>query len=132
VRYFGFPSGMGEATRLRGIIACFAEVDDVAWDVVTDNMKSAVLGRDDHHQSIWNPAYLKLAVEFKFHPDVCAPASENQKGAVENLVKFVKGNFLAGRTFYDDADLAEQCRAWLRQVNTQRPSDATGFPPAVR
>src|SRR5436309_2517288 len=51
--------------------------------------------------------------------------------AVENLVKFVKGNFLAGRTFYDDLDLAEQCRQWLRQVNTQRPPDATGEPPAV-
>jgi len=66
-----------------------------------------------------------------FHPDVCAPASGNPKGAVENLVKFVKGNFLAGRTFYDDADLAEQCRQWLRQVNTERPSDATGEPPAL-
>src|SRR6266568_8495820 len=66
-----------------------------------------------------------------FHPDVCAPASGNPKGAVENLVKFVKGNFLAGRTFYDDADLAEQCQQWLRQVNTERPSDATGEPPAL-
>jgi hypothetical protein len=45
---------------------------------------------------------------------------------------FVQGNFLAGRTFYDDVDLAEQYRAWLRQVNTERPSDATGVPPAVR
>jgi hypothetical protein len=43
----------------------------------------------------------------------------------------VKGNFVAGRTFYDDADLAEQCRQWLHSVNTERPSDATGQPPAV-
>jgi transposase len=43
----------------------------VPWAVVTDNMKTAVLGRDEHHQPIWNPAYQKLAVEFKFHPDVC-------------------------------------------------------------
>lgn len=25
----------------------------------------------------------------------------------------------------------EQCRHWLRSVNTERPSDATGEPPAV-
>jgi hypothetical protein len=93
-------------------------------------MKTAVLGRDERHQPIWNPAYQKLAVEFRFHPDVCAPASGNQKGAVENLVKFVKGNFLPGRSFYDDADLAEQCTEWLRVVNTERPSDATGKLPA--
>src|SRR5437660_4213629 len=129
--YVSFQTDMQEETLLRCLIACFAEIDGVPWAVVTDNMKTAVLGRDDHHEPIWNPAYQKLAVEFKFHPDVCAPASGNQKGAVENLVKFVKGNFLAGRTFYDDVDLAEQCRAWLRQVNTERPSDASGEPPAV-
>jgi transposase len=129
--YVSFHTDMREETLLRCLIACFAEIDGVPWAVVTDNMKTAVLGRDEHHQPIWNPAYQKLAVEFKFHPDVCAPASGNQKGAVENLVKFVKGNFLPGRTFYDNADLAEQCRAWLRQVNTERPSDATGEPPAV-
>lgn len=129
--YVSFHSNMQEETLLRCVIACFAEIDGVPWAVVTDNMKTAVLGRDDHHQPIWNPAYQKLAVEFKFHPDVCAPASGNQKGAVENLVKFVKGNFLAGRSFYDDVDLAEQCQQWLRQVNTERPSDATGEPPAV-
>ncbi len=130
--YVSFHTDMREETLLRCLIACFAEIDGVPWAVVTDHMKTAVLGRDEQNQPIWNPAYQKLAVEFKFHPDVCAPASGNQKGAVENLVKFVKGNFLAGRTFYDDVDLAEQCRAWFRQVNSERPSDATGLPPTVR
>ncbi len=130
--YVSFHTDMREETLLRCLIACFADIDGVPWAVVTDTMKTAVLGRDEQNHPIWNPAYQKLAVEFKFHPDACAPASGNQKGAVENLVKFVKGNFLAGRTFYDDADLAEQCVGWLRQVNTERPSDATGVPPAVR
>ena len=129
--YVSFHTNMREETLLRCLIACFQEIDGVPWAVVTDNMKTAVLGRTAEHEPIWNPAYQKLAVEFKFHPDVCAPASGNQKGAVENLVKFVKGNLLPGRSFYDDADLAEQCRAWLRQVNTDRPSDATGQAPAV-
>ena len=44
----------------------------------------------------------------------------------------MKGNFIAGRSFHDDADLAEQCTAWLCQVNTERSSDATGEPPVVR
>jgi transposase len=129
--YVSFHTDMREETLLRCLIACFAEIDGVPWAVVTDNMKTAVLGRDEHHQPIWNPAYQKLAVEFKFHPDACAPASGNQKGAVENLVKFVKSNFLPGRSFYDDLDLGEQCKHGLRQMNTERPSDATGEPPAV-
>jgi transposase len=129
--YVSFHTDMREETLLRCLITCFTTIDGVPWAVVTDNMKTAVLGRDEGHQPIWNPAYQKLAVEFKFHPDVCAPASGNQKGAVENLVKFVKANFLPERSFYDDADLAEQCNEWLRSVNTERPCDATGEPPAV-
>jgi transposase len=129
--YVSFHTDMHEETLLRCLIACFTAIDGVPWAVVTDNMKTAVLGRDEGNQPIWNPAYQKLAVEFKFHPDVCAPASGNQKGAVENLVKYVKGNFLPGRSFYDDVDLAEQCSHWLRSVNTERPSDATGELPAV-
>ncbi len=129
--YVSFHTDMREETLLRCLIACFTAIEGVPWAVVTDNMKTAVLGRDEGHQPIWNPAYQRLAVEFKFHPDVCAPASGNQKGAVENLVKFVKGNFLPGRSFYDDADLAQQCNEWLRSVNTERPCDATGEPPAV-
>jgi hypothetical protein len=129
--YVSFHTDMREETLLRCLIACFTTIGGVPWVVVTDNMKTAVLGRDEQHQPVWNPAYQKLAVEFKFHPEACAPASGNQKGAVENLVKYVKGNFIAGRTFHDDADLAEQCAAWLRHVNTERPSDATGQPPVT-
>ncbi len=130
--YVSFHTDMREETLLRCLIGCFTTIGGVPWVVVTDNMKTAVLGRDEQHQPVWNPAYQKLAVEFKFHPEACAPASGNQKGAVENLVKFVKGNFIAGRTFHDDGDLAEQCMEWLSHVNTERPSDATGQEPVVR
>jgi len=130
--YVSFHSDMREETLLRCLIGCFQTIGGVPWVVVTDNMKTAVLGRNAQHEPVWNPAYQKLAVEFTFHPEACAPASGNQKGAVENLVKYVKGNFIAGRTFHDDADLAEQCTQWLSHVNTERPSDATGKEPVVR
>jgi transposase len=130
--YVSFHSDMREETLLRCLIGCFQTIGGVPWVVVTDNMKTAVLGRNAQHEPVWNPAYQKLAVEFTFHPEACAPASGNQKGAVESLVKYVKGNFIAGRTFHDDADLAEQCTQWLSHVNTERPSDATGQEPVVR
>ena len=129
--FVSFHTDMREETLLRCLIACFTTIGGVPWVVVTDNMKTAVLGRNAQHEPVWNPAYQKLAVEFKFHPEACAPASGNQKGAVENLVKYVKGNFIAGRTFYDDADLAEQYTQWLSHVNTERPSDATGQEPVM-
>ncbi len=126
-----FHTDMREETFLRALIDCFVAIGGVPWVVVTDNMKTAVLGRDATHQPIWNPAYQKLAAEFKFLPEACTPAAGNQKGSVENLVKFVKHNFLPGRTFHDDQDLAEQCQQWLTQVNTERPNDATKAFPAT-
>jgi transposase len=129
--FVSFHTDMREETLLRCLIACFQAMGGVPWVVVTDNMKTAVLGRNEHHEPVWNPAYQKLAVEFKFHPEACAPAAGNQKGAVENLVKYVKGTFIAGRSFHDDTDLAEQCTQWLQHVNTERPSDATGEAPVM-
>ncbi len=55
-----------------------------------------------------------------FHPDVCDPGAANPKGTVENGVKFVKGNFLAGRTFRDDEDLSMQSTQWLSERNNQK------------
>ncbi len=127
-----FQHDMQEETLLRSLIECFQVIGGVPWVVVTDNLKTAVLGRDASNQPIWNPSYQKVAAEFKFLPEACAPASRNQKGSVENVVKCVKGNFLAGRSFHDDADLAEQCQQWLSQVNTERSSDATGELPVIR
>lgn len=127
-----FHADMREETFLCSLIDGFGAIGGVPWVVVTDNLKTAVLGRDVSNQPVWNPAYQKLAAEFTFLPEACAPAAGNQKGSVENLVKFVKGNFLPGRTFHDDQDLAEQCQQWLQQVNTERMSDATGEVPSTR
>src|SRR5216683_493362 len=84
----------------------------VPWVLVFDNMKTVTTGRDAQEQPIWHPALLQLAAEFDFHPEACWPGAGNQKGSVESLVKFVKINFLAGRSFIDDADLQAQCVDW--------------------
>ncbi len=66
-----------------------------------------------------------------FHPQACDPGAGNQNGSVESLVKWVKGNFLLGRSFVDEADLSAEIDAWCARTNA-RPSDATGEPPDAR
>jgi transposase len=127
-----FTQEMREETLLRCLIACFVELGGVPWAVTSDNMKTITLGRDAHNQPIWQPAFQKFAAEFGFHPSLCTPGAANQKGTVENLVKYVKGNFLAGRSFYDDLDLQEQNQAWLHEVNAVRVCSATQQIPNVR
>lgn len=125
-----FTTDMREETLLRCLIAVFVALNGVPWVVTTDNMKTVTIGRDAANQPIWHPAFATCAAEFGFHPDACAPGAGNQKGSVENLVKFVKQNFVLGRTFRDDAHLAEETTRWLSHVNIERPSDATERPPA--
>src|SRR5438105_1148628 len=127
-----FTDNMRQETLFRGLVACFNVLGFVPWVLVFDNMKTVTTGRDDQQQPIWHRALLQLAAEFEFHPEACWPASGNQKGSVESLVKFVKINFLAGRLFIDDADLQAQCVEWQDSDNTTRPSQATDVTPASR
>ncbi len=126
-----FTTEMRQETLFRGLVDCCAALGWVPWVLVFDNMKTVTTGRDAQHQPVWHPALLQLAAEFGFHPEACTPGAGNQKGSVESLVKWVKGNFLAGRDFADDADLAAQCAQWQGDANT-RPSQATDVAPLAR
>ncbi len=126
-----FTDNMRQETLFRGLVDCFLALDWVPWVLVFDNMKTVTSGRDSSGQPVWTPALLQLAGEFGFHPQACDPGAPNQKGSVESLVKWVKGNFLAGRAFINDPDLADQAGEWQTMANT-RPSSATGEPPAAR
>ena len=126
-----FTGDMRQETLIRGLVECLGALGFVPWVLVFDNMKTVTSGRDAADQPIWTPALRQLAAEFGFHPQACDPAAGNQKGSVESLVKWVKGNFLPGREFLDDHDLTKQAAAWTAQVNL-RPSDATDTPPMHR
>lgn len=123
-----FTRDMRQETLFRGLIDCCLALGWVPWVLVFDNMKTVTSGRAADGQPIWTPALAQLAAEFGFHPEACAVGAANQKGTVENLVKWVKGHFLAGRAFRDDADLAEHATTWVDQANA-RPCAATGRPP---
>ena len=122
---------MRQETLLRGLVDCLAALGFVPWVLVFDNMKTVTSGRDASNQPLWTPALLQFAAEFGFHPQACDPGAANQKGSVESLVKWVKGNFLPGRDFTDDDDLTGQAGDWTTMAN-ERPSAATGRPPVDR
>jgi transposase len=80
----------------------------------------------------WNPSFAGVALDLGLGIELCWPRSPQQKGSVENLVKWVKGSFFKQRRFLDEEDLLQQLQQWLVDVNTQRPSRATGVIPAER
>ena len=101
--------GMIHAFCLMGIPTC----------VLTDNMKSVVIGRDPEGHPIWQhdyEAFMKLA---GFQTKLCKPRHPFTKGKVERLVRHVKDNFLAGKVFSHVTELNIEALRWCRSQNSR-------------
>ena len=120
-------------TLVRVMVDHFAAIGGIPLLAVFDRPKTIALswGRDGQVTE-WNPTFAGVALDLGLGIELCWPHSPQQKGSVENLVKWVKGSFFKQRRFLDDADLLRQLQEWLVEVNTQRPSRATRVIPKER
>ena len=64
---------------------------------------------------------------FKLH--FCRKADPQSKGKVENMVKYVKQNFLYNRAFYDLETLNQQALCWLDRTANRMAHSFTRKPP---
>lgn len=65
---------------------------------------------------VWNSTFKAFADYWGFEPRLCAAYRAQTKGKVESGVKYVKRNFLPGRTFIDQCDFDEQLAEWMATV----------------
>jgi transposase len=119
-------------TIVRTLVEHFDRIGGVPLVAVFDQPKTIVKTWRDGRVLEYNATFGQALLEMGVGIEVCWPRSGQQKGAVENLVGWVKGSFFKQRRFLDDADLAQQLGDWHREVNTERPSRATGVVPSVR
>jgi transposase len=120
-----------EEALVRALLRSFEAFGGVPLVTVWDNPKTVVQARQGD-LIVWNAVFGQVALDYRFAPELCWPRAAQQKGAVEQLVGWVKRSFFACRRFHDRADLERQLAAWLTEANTRRPSRATGVIPAVR
>ena len=85
--------------------------------VLTDNMKSVVIKRDFEGRPIWQKDYEDFMKTVGFQTKLCKPRHPFTKGKVERLVRFVKENFLVGRSFLDITDLNQSALDWCNRQN---------------
>lgn len=117
---------------IRSLLESFAASGGVPLRVVFDNPKTVVVRHEDG-RPVWNAVLAPVAIDYGFTIELCTPRQPQQKGAVENLVGYVKRAFFRARRFTDlTTDLPQQLAEWLAEVNTTRPSRATKEIPAVR
>lgn len=80
----------------------------------------------------WNATFKSFADYWGFEPRLCRAYRAQTKGKVESGVKYLKRNFLPGRTFVDEVDLNEQLQQWTAEIADQRIHGTTHEQPAMR
>jgi hypothetical protein len=89
-----------------------------------DNMPTVVSKRVKRDVQ-FNPKFLNYAGHHHFRPYACNLARGNEKGRVENGVKFIRSNFWHNRKFKNFEDLCVQAASWRDQTANLREHGAT-------
>ena len=100
--------------------------------VMIDNLRSAVLSHPAGQPAVYHPRYLDFARHYGFEIRACNVGAANEKGRVENGVRYVKSSFLHGLVLDQFAPINPAAREWLDTVANvrqhgqthQRPVDA--------
>lgn len=108
-----FPNARQE-NLIIGMLHAFMAMG-VPDEVLTDNMKSVVTRRDLDGRPVWQRDYAEFMACVGFRTRLCKPRHPFTKGKVERLIRFVKGNFLAGMEFSDITRLNEDALLWCSE-----------------
>jgi transposase len=121
-------------TLIDGLEDAFRYFGGVPQELLFDQMK-AVITRDLRLQGgalVRNLEFLRVAHHWSFTPRACRPYRAQTKGKVERPVRYLRENFVYGRTFVNDADLDLQRRHWLDEVANVRVHATTRERPRDR
>ena len=89
-----------------------------------DNLKAAIL-EAHFYEPIHQIQYKLFSEHYGFEPIPCRVRKPQEKGKTESGIKYVKNNFLAGRTFKSGDDLDKQLSHWLDTYCNQRVHGTT-------
>lgn len=112
------------AQSMEHFLACHQNAFDffggVPQRIMVDNLKSAVLSHPAGQPAIFNPRYLDFARHYGFEIRACNVGAANEKGRVENGVRYVRTSFLNGLELDTFALLNPAVRQWLQTVANPR------------
>lgn len=89
-----------------------------------DNLPTAVSARMGRLVG-FNRRFMAYAGHHNFSPHACNKARGNEKGRVENGVKYIRSNFWPDRTFLNFKDICDQACDWRDNIANYREHEAT-------
>lgn len=115
-RYVEFFPNARQENLFIGMLHAFVYMG-VPQTVLTDNMKSVTTGRDADGKPIWQKDYAVFMKDVGFKTKLCKARHPFTKGKLERLIRFVKENFIVGRTFGNITDLNLEALKWCNEQN---------------
>src|ERR1019366_4278451 len=73
----------------------------------------------------FNARFMAYTGHHNIRPHACNVARGNEKGRVEDAIKYIRMNFISGRSFKDFDDLTMQSIIWRNNVANKREHRAT-------
>ena len=111
------------------LLDCFDYIDGVPEELVIDQDNIMVVS-ENYGDIIYTRDFLYFIEEMGLGMYVCRKADPQSKGKVENLIKYVKQNFLSTRDFTILEEAQESLRRWLIRRANGKISQATKQIPA--
>lgn len=119
---------------MAGLETAFRYFGGVPRELLFDQLKAVIIDdrRPEDGKLIENPEFLRFAAHWGFRIRACRPYRAQTKGKVERPVGYVRGNFVYGREFLGDGDLAAQTARWLDETANARLHGTTKEVPRLR
>jgi transposase len=132
--WLGFYARQTMASVCAGLEAAFTSFGGVPRELLFDQMRAVILDdpRPAGGKVLENPEFLRFAAHWGFRIRACRPYRAQTKGKVERPISYLRSNFLYGREFVGDADLAAQTEWWLEHTANVRIHGTTHEAPRVR
>ena len=107
----------------------FAYFDGVPKEIIYDQ-DSVFMHDENLGDYLLTKDFSNFCKTQDFKAVFCRKADPQSKGKVESVVKYVKQNFLRGRTFINIDLLNEEALAWLKRTGNAKIHSATKLVPA--
>lgn len=108
---------------------CFCFYGGMPREIVIDQDKVMTVS-ENYGDIIHTYEFEKFKQECKFDVYLCRKSDPESKGRIENVVNYVKGNFLENRIYVDDKILNDDAFKWLDRTGNAKVHGTTHMIPA--
>ncbi|HDR7481912.1 IS21 family transposase [Bacillus toyonensis] len=131
MEYVEFTTSMDLETLMKCHMNAFAYFNGLPEQILYDNMKTVVI-KHTPVEIRFNRRFEDFLSYYGIVPKACKPYRPQTKGKVENVVGYLKKNFMQRKHTFTLESLNDDVRDWLNQTANRKPNGTTKEAPIAR